>query len=405
MMGKKVGIYISGLGESINKENVEKYAQRIKNELNYSSDGLEFKTKVEKKKFIEDKETTSVTIYSGDETNPNVAYKIYDFSYNSFLTEDFKNKNILVKNMILLWLVLKKSPLLIARLFKFDSFNRPYLTFYAFSLFFIISLAIIFLIPASIDLATQLSFTGELVRFLKLIKLEFIINFFEIINFKEIVKVLVPFTTLILLITPESKVILTSMATEFASVDRYLDNGEKSQLILGNLDLLIEYIVEEEQQPKIHLHCYSFGSLIAMDLLFPLGSIPSKNVKKYIELLITTGNPLEFVNAYYPNYYKLRSLEKDQHFKWFNIYSITDALATNFRKKADVGNAEFGLSGIDLLPVNLNYEVAPNAKKSFFNFLTMHGIRIHKSYWDTTPNGQSCMRLIIDRMQSDNFLN
>ena len=66
----------------------------------------EFKTKVEKKKFIEDKETTSVTIYSGDETNPNVAYKIYDFSYNSFLTEDFKNKNILVKNMILLWLVL-----------------------------------------------------------------------------------------------------------------------------------------------------------------------------------------------------------------------------------------------------------------------------------------------------------
>ena len=50
------------------------------------------------------------------------------------------------------------------------------------------------------------------------------------------------------------------MATEFASVDRYLDNGEKSQLILGNLDLLIEYIVEEEQQPKIHLHCYSFGS-------------------------------------------------------------------------------------------------------------------------------------------------
>jgi len=241
-MNNKVGIYISGLGQTLNKENVEKYALRIKNELNYSNEGKEYKIKTEKELYSDNLETTLVSIYHEDENNCEVIYKIYDFSYHNALTEGFKKKNILIKNLILLWLVIKKFPLLISKLFFYKSYRRTYLTFYAFTLFFIISLAIIFLIPASIDLATKLSFTKELVDFLKLIKLDFFIDLFSAIDVKGILKFLVPFTTLILLITPESKTILTSLATEFASVDQYLESGEKSQLVLGNLDLLIEYI-------------------------------------------------------------------------------------------------------------------------------------------------------------------
>lgn len=403
-MNSKVGIYISGLGQTLKKENVEKYALRIKNELNYSTEGREFKIKTEVKPFAENLETTLVSIYEGEESNPNVLYKIYDFNYNKTLIDNFKKKNILHKNLILLWLVIKKFPLLVYKMLFFKSYNRPYLTFYAFALFFIISLAIIFLIPASIDLATQLSFTKELRSFLRLIKLDFIVDTFNSINIKGTLKFLVPFTTLVLLITPESKVVITSLATEFASVDRYLENGEKSQVILGNLDLLIEYVVEENKNSKIHLHCYSFGSLIALDLLFPIGNIPSNNVRKHVELLVTTGNPYEFINAYYPKYFEHRNFVKRPQIKWLNIYSISDALATNFRNDAKRGEAEFGVSYDKLLPINLNYEISPDFKLNIINFLTMHGIRIHKCYWDHTPEGQSCMRLIMDKMLELNFI-
>lgn len=397
-MENKIGIYISGLGETFKKENVEKYAQRIKNELNYSTDGKVFKSKTEIKSYSEGLESTLVTIYEGEENNPNVVYKLYDFDYNQTLIDGFKKKNILHKNFILLWLVVKKFPLLVYKMFFYKAFNRPYLTFYAFSLFFIISLAIIFLIPASIDLATQLSFTKELVSFLKLIRLDFLVNIFYSIDAKAILKFLVPFTTLILLITPESKVVITSLATEFAAVDQYLESGEKSQVILGNLDLLIEYISEEESNSNIHLHCYSFGSLIATDLLFPVGNIPSKNVRNRINLLVTTGNPYEFINAYYPKYFQNRNFDKRPEIKWINVYSISDALATNFRNDGKRGEAEFGISTDSLLPINLNYEISPVLNLNIINFLTMHGIRIHKSYWDHTPNGQSCMRLIVDKL-------
>lgn len=400
----KVGIYISGLGQTLAKENVEKYAQRIKNELNYSTVAKEYKTKTEKKVYADNLETTLVTIFEGNPSEPIIVYKIYDFNYNNYLTEDFKKKNILVKNLILLWLVIKKFPLLITKLFYCQNFNRPYLTFYAFTLFFIISLAIVFLIPASIDLATQLSFTKQLIDFLKWIKLDFITSLFTSIDFNRISKFLVPLTTLILLITPESKVILTSLAIEYATVDQYLDNGEKSQVILGNLDLLIEYITEENEECKLHFHCYSFGSLVAIDLLYPIANIPSKNVRTHVELLITTGNPYEFINAYYPKYFLNRNFEKKPDLKWFNIYSVSDALATNFRNDTEIGVAEYGLDNNKILPINLNYDIAPRFSFNIINFISMHGIRIHKRYWDYSANGQSAMRLIVDKMITLNFL-
>ncbi|MBC8884068.1 hypothetical protein H9X57_14155 [Flavobacterium piscinae] len=94
-------------------------------------------------------------------------------------------------------------------------------------------------------------------------------------------KLSVPLTTFILLLVPESKTIVTSIATEFACADRYLNDGIQSQVIMGNLDLLVDYITEHEPDSKIQYHCYSFGSLIAMDFLFPLGTIPSNNMTTF----------------------------------------------------------------------------------------------------------------------------
>lgn len=387
----KVGIYISGLGQSFHNENVEKYAERFRNELHFNEKGSTYALKSEIITYT-DKKTAKVVrlVKEGSTSSDEVAYTFYEFEYHELLTERFKKQNILIKNLILCGLVFKKSPQLFKRLFIHDNYNRPYLSFYAFFILIVVSLAIIFLIPATLDMVS--GFTGGK-AIMNGLNLDFLKKFPILVN---MYKFSVPLTTFILLLVPESKTIVTSIATEFACADRYLNDGIQSQVILGNLDLLVEYIAENEPDSKIHYHCYSFGSLIAMDYLFPLGSIPSTNSKLHSEVLITIGNPYEFINSYYSKYFSNRSLVMEEKIKWINVYSISDALSSNFRNDSTRGEAMYGLKNSSLKPENINYEITPDKSQNFYNFITMDGIRMHKLYWDTETNGQSCVRLIVD---------
>lgn len=404
---EKVGVYISGLGQSFQQESFEKYAIRLKNEFRYSDNGSEFELKTEKIFYTEERDSTVVSIFKYKKDNPDNAervYKLYDFKYHEILTERFKKQNLLLKNLILLGLILKKLPQLFLRIFSSGSFSRPYLTFYAFLVLLVISLAIIFLIPASIDIVTQYGAQKEIKTLIESCHLDFekITGFLSGLTQKT--KWFVPITTFILLVIPESKTLLTSLATEFVCVDQYIENGEQSQLVLGNLDLLIEYIAENDPKAQIHYHSYSFGTIIAMDFLFPIGNVPSANTKDRSELLVTIGTPYEFINAYYPKFFNNRSAQMETKLTWMNVYSIADALATNFRKDTNRGPALFGINGISLLPININYEVTSDKSMTLFNFITMYAIRMHKCYWDASPNGQSCIRVLSNEMKARGFI-
>ena len=400
----KIGIYISGLGQSFFQESVEKYATRFKNELNYNSLGVKYDLKTEKITYSDDNESTVVSIIETKDNKENIVYKFYDFKYRDSLTKNFKSYNILFKNILLLLLVVKKFPLLLRRLFVFDSYSRTGQTFYVFSIFFVISLAILFLIPSSFFFVKDfilkyLIDKPETKQIVNKDTVTTVLNFLS--NFS--IMFIVPVTTLLLLIVPESKTIVTDLATEFASLDNYIQYGEQSQCILGNMDLLIEYIVEHESDSEIHIHSYSFGTILAYDLLFPIGNVPSTNSKERIKLLITIGSPYEFVKAYYPNFYDNRSLIMEDRIQWLNVYSISDAFATNFRKDGVIGPSEFGILHSKLSPINLNYEIAPVQKFSLFNFITLYHLKIHQHYWDKNSQGQSCMRMIYNEMKKLNF--
>lgn len=395
----KVGIYISGLGQSFHKENVQKYAERFRNELHFNEKGSVYELRSEIITYSGTKTAKVVKLVKdGSAIKEEIAYTFYEFEYHELLTERFKKQNILYKNLILFGLVLKKLPQLIKRIFVHDHYNRPYLTFYAFTILFIISLAIIFLIPATLDMVSGFKVGGDI---LKLLDLNFLRENPFLVN---AYKLSIPLTTFILLLVPESKTIVTSIATEFACADRYLNDGIQSQLILGNLDLLVEYISENEPDSKIHYHCYSFGSLIAMDFLFPLGSIPSANCRLLSETLITIGNPYEFINSYYSKYFLNRSLVMENEIKWINIYSISDALSSNFRNDSSRGESMYGIKNSSLKPENLNYEISPDKSQNFFNFITMDGIRMHKLYWDSETNGQSCLRVLYHFLEKQKIL-
>lgn len=386
----KTGIYISGLGQSFQQETIVKYATRIMNEISYNTTGVDYEIKTEKIHYSGDKESTLVSIIEHMDGKPNTIYKMYDFPYNDLLTCKFNSKNIFAKSLSLLILVIKKFPLLFIRMFTNGNYNRPFQTFYIFSMFMIIALSIIFTIPAVLQVIMH---TINTLNIDSVIPVPIDNNRIE-----SITEIFVSGIAALLILMPQSRNITTKLATEFNCINNYIEFGTQSQEILGNLDLLVEYVAEHEPGTKIQFHTYSCGSIIAIDYLFQFGNEPSGNSQKLSEVLITIGSPFEFIKAYYPSYYKDRCKIMEKKIAWINVYSIADAMATNFRRDSKRGEAQFGLPGFVHKPHNLNYEVAPVKNNTVFGFFSLYSIRVHNMYWDPSVEGQSCIRMIYNEL-------
>jgi hypothetical protein len=396
------GIYISGLGQSTTKESVEKYAARYIKELEYSTSGINYYTKVEKIYYNDDQSSLAVRIFQHPKEQPksekdSLLYSFYDFEYNELLNQKFQNKNLFFKNIALLLLVVRKFPRIIFSLFKNTTYTKGGQTFYMFLLFLIMALAVLLVIPSLIGFVdgTNLSFIKKYLN-------NDLVSIF--IHIRDFSLKMLPITSIAIIFIPESTTLLTKVAAEFTTIDHYIQYGEQSQIIQGNLDALIEYIVENEENPTIHLHTYSFGSIIALDALFPIGTEPCTNILNNIKLLITVGAPYEFIDSYYPNFYSERTDKMSEKIEWINVYSTLDAFASNFRKDNKAGTAQFGIKGKKEVPINLNYEIARREKYNLFSFLTLKHITMHKSYWDDSKSGQSCTRLIFNKMKELKYL-
>jgi hypothetical protein len=396
-------IYISGLGQSANKESVEKYAARYIKELEYSTSGINYYTKVEKIYYNDDQSSLAVRIYQHPKEQPKsdkdtLLYSFYDFEYNELLNQKFQNKNLLFKNIALLLLVIRKFPRVIMSLSNKTTFTKVGQTFYMFLLFLVMALAVLLIFPSLLQFID-----GKSLAFIKEHLYVWQINILRFL--RDFSKITLPITSIAIIFIPESSTLLTKVAAEFTTIDNYIQYGEQAQIIQGNLDALIEYIVENEENPTIHLHTYSFGSVIALDALFPLGNEPSANIQNNINLLITVGAPYEFINNYYPNFYTERINKMSEKIEWINVYSTMDAFASNFRKDNKAKEPQYGIMGKIEKPINLNYEIARREKYNLFSFLTLKHITMHQSYWDDSKSGQSCTRLIFNKMKEKHYWN
>jgi hypothetical protein len=207
----------------------------------------------------------------------------------------------------------------------------------------------------------------------------------------------------LLLIMPNANILIANLATEFVCANDYLERGSQRPLIQGNLDLLVNYISENEPDCKIHFHAYSFGSIVAIDHIFPFGKEVTRNTKTFCEALITIGTPFEFIKAYYPRFYLSRKMDMAARITWINIYSIADALATNFRKDAAAGESEFGVDTSSIKPINQNYEVIP-ISKGVMAFLMLSSLKAHGMYWDPKTEGQSCLGIVLEELRNNGLI-
>jgi hypothetical protein len=271
-------------------------------------------------------------------------------------------------------------------------------------IFLVIASAVLIMLPATAEVIVSFLEKQENLETISKVKKVTGLGSFHLDFLEKLSLTIVPITALLLLIVPNANTLITNLATEFVCANDYMQRGSQKTVIQGNLELLVDYISEHEENCRIHLHAYSFGSILALDYVYPYGNNPSGNAKQFCEAIITIGTPFEFVNSYYPKFYKNRRMELGDKLHWLNVYSIADALGTNFRKDAKIGDAQFGIEANSLKPVNLNYEVSAHNPYSIIDFISLYSIKVHGMYWDPQVEGKSCLALIYHEMHQRSLI-
>lgn len=403
----KTGIYINGLGESVTNENAIDYATRLMNELNKNDDDYIYTIKIEKIKYTKEQKSNVITIIKTDPKTEikESFYTFYEFQYAAVLTKSYVDKNLIYKNYLLFSIVITKFPILIWKSINpSKQYQSPFQTLYVFCLFLLLALSILIMIPATLSLFLNESLIVAIKN------IPFLYKGIQILGVKreciiEFSELFVPFITLLLLLIPKANIFIPQLATEFVSAHLYLQYGQQKGSILGNLDHLYEYIVNHETDSEIHIHAYSFGSLLALDYLYPYKSKLTGNTLKRTKGLITIGTPFDFINTYYPNYYKDRDTTIEQKgFQWLNVYSVIDALASNFRYDTTAGMAEYGIIENSSPPININYEAIHTNNFGFFNYILLNNLKVHGMYWSETTDGKSCLDPIYIKMNELNMI-
>ncbi len=217
-------------------------------------------------------------------------------------------------------------------------------------------------------------------------------------------------TTVILLaalgvFTTEVKGKLVKAAVEYLCTLYYLNLGERRSAILGQLTALLEHIGEKSDTPyrNIHLFSFSFGSIVAIDALFPTSREPTRRFQS-IETLVTIGCPFDLVRTFWPAYFDDRCALPATPNTWINVFSPVDVLSSNFRDDdaiADAGRTfEAKSAAQPPLPLNIPYIEAANPKNlSILDWLTLIGLRAHSMYWGKEYEAESnCFTQVIAKI-------
>ena len=189
---------------------------------------------------------------------------------------------------------------------------------------------------------------------------------------------------------------LVKGALTYISVIEYVSYGERREVIAGQFSDLLEHVAEKGVYRHIHVVAYSFGSIVALDTLFPASRKPGERFR-LVHTLVTIGCPFDFFRMFWPDYFQKRQAWPDRPERWFNLYSPVDVLASNFRDDDEDKPAEKGiaLADGDRKPENIVYRRGPD-HISPLAALALAGLRAHTTYWEVEYESEvSCFTDIV----------
>jgi hypothetical protein len=405
----KAIIYLPGLGISIESQPVESIGHRIRNAIDINHDDPTKKFKIETRKetygYEQKLEATTVRISEGDQDG---ILDIFEYSYAKELTERFENQNVIMKTFTLCISLILNVGKIIKGLYSGKGLNtrgkiQTIYVLFVLGLLTIFGVFLISSIPLFFAQTFHLEDSKELSYFLYKTSFGYCLrsNFNWLTsNLNFVVGLMASF----FLLFPNLKNTITNLATEFICLINYFNYGDRNLSLVGKFDELLEHISEHENKySEVIIVSYSFGSAIAMDVLFPPSKNCSERIRQKISTLITIGCPYDFIRFYWDKYYENRISACANLNYWFNVCSPSDILSSNFRddSKAEDGNKPIIKGGIP--PHNVFFNVMPSLKLNTMNILMLVGIRAHRMYWDEGRNSSSCFTNLLQEMKAKGY--
>jgi hypothetical protein len=191
-------------------------------------------------------------------------------------------------------------------------------------------------------------------------------------------------------------------AVNYLSLVYYILFGEGRQDIAGRLSALVEHLAEKGPlHPRIHMVAYSFGTIVALDSVFPRGREPVVRLK-LLDTLVTVGTPFDAIRSWWPKYFGERHALAGCPRRWLNVYAPSDVLGSNFRNDEARGEATESVhladGSLGRLPENMVYAVGPALDDvSVVGLVTLVGLRAHALYWEDAPEAESVFGILIPR--------
>lgn len=188
---------------------------------------------------------------------------------------------------------------------------------------------------------------------------------------------------------PQVREALTSAAVNYLAQVHYLRLGDRQDAVVGRLTAVLEEVAERGRYRQIHLLGYSFGSVVAMDALFPSGRDPTPRFGA-VDALVTIGCPFDLVRSLWPDYFTDRRALPSVPHRWLNVHIPTDVLSSDF---ADVGGGPAAVElGADSAEVAADsapprpgriivYTRGVPGKLGFLEWVGLLGFRLHSAYW------------------------
>ncbi|MEX1267941.1 MAG: hypothetical protein WEA56_02975 [Balneolaceae bacterium] len=443
-------IYLPAISRTHSTDSIDAMANRLAGafDRNAQSGDTEFYVKKEAREEFREFNTSLLTIMQkGDQDIP--VADLYELDYRDLLISSAKERPPALHLLSILWSCLGMIPRLLSAIRRTGKTSlEKWQVFYAWLMALVVSLYFFILAGAFYSIASEASalqnlsagteisqaveennvaagsnpdvseqdgtfFTGTLGKVVENVSM-----YLEVIWQK--VLPWIPSTTSVVVILAgfgflskkDFKKLISDLGIELAAAENYLSVDKKRGKIRGQFASLLEHISEKGSYDKIHIVSYSFGSVIAIDALFPNDN-PLVPRFRLINTLTTIGTPYDFINTYWPKYFKNRMQYEGVPKNWVNIYMKSDVFGSNFTD-AESGEAR----GIEFHPdytytdqvqktPDINRISGPNRslkEYGWFNRVKLIGFKTHSRYWeDNTGFDVNSIDIVVQELYKSNL--
>jgi hypothetical protein len=189
---------------------------------------------------------------------------------------------------------------------------------------------------------------------------------------------------------------LLAIATTVQRLMRYMSEPRHQATVAQTIDDALDGLQDNGWTGPVHLLAYSFGSLVAVDSLFPpqSGLRPNERVRLAVATLTTIGCPVDIVRLFRPKYFADRpSARIAGSCTWTYVYNAKDLFASSFADHGDTPGTGKPIELGGRQPRSLPYG---SQRLGVLDLLAVRGFSAHDGYWGGWDEA-SCFDDLVDQ--------